>query len=101
MRVAATKIRHPRAGRASIAILVVCAAASALACAVLHAEEESQQLQLSAEPLSAIQSAAQSYIAAQFPAGASIASISAAPLDPRLRLARCTGALLASLAPGA
>ena len=69
--------------------------------AVLYASDGAGSPDAALESLTAIRAAAQSYVRAQLPAGASIANISAGALDSRLRLAHCASPLLASLAPGA
>src|SRR5579862_1808600 len=53
------------------------------------------------QPLTAITAAAQDFVRSQMPSGERDIVITAARLDPRLRLARCGGPLQASLLSGA
>jgi flagella basal body P-ring formation protein FlgA len=53
------------------------------------------------EPTDAIRAMAESFVKSQLPGDASVASITAGTLDPRLRLARCTGGMHGQLPPGA
>jgi flagellar basal body P-ring formation protein FlgA len=53
------------------------------------------------EPVASICAAAEAYVRAQLPADASIASITADRLDPRLHFARCQSPLRAGLPSGA
>lgn len=53
------------------------------------------------EATDAIRAAAESFVRSQLPREASIASITAGTLDPRLRLVRCTGGMHAQLPSGA
>jgi flagella basal body P-ring formation protein FlgA len=53
------------------------------------------------EPIESIRAAAESFVRSTLPQGTDVASIKAAALDERLRLAHCAGGLRATLAPGA
>jgi flagellar basal body P-ring formation protein FlgA len=53
------------------------------------------------EPVASIRATAEAYVRAQLPADASIASITADRLDPRLHFARCQSPLRAGLPSGA
>ena len=53
------------------------------------------------ESTDAIRAAAESFVKSQLPADASVASITAGTLDPRLRLVRCTGGMHGQLPAGA
>src|SRR5215475_6589628 len=53
------------------------------------------------EPLEAVRGAAESFVKAQLPREANVASVTAGTLDSRLRLARCTSGMHAQLAAGA
>jgi flagella basal body P-ring formation protein FlgA len=53
------------------------------------------------EPVANIRATAEAYVRAQLPADASIASVTADSLDPRLRFALCQSALRAGLPSGA
>jgi flagellar basal body P-ring formation protein FlgA len=55
----------------------------------------------SIEPLGAVRAAAETFVRSQMPPGVAGLAISAGRLDPRLRLARCAGALETSLLSGA
>ena len=85
----ASKFRHRRARRAAGALLYggLCLAAAAAA-------------GTATQPLESISSAAQAFVRAQMPPGQSGIVITAARVDPRLRLARCGGRLEASLLSG-
>jgi flagellar basal body P-ring formation protein FlgA len=86
----ASKIRHRPARRSARVLLCValCVGAAAAAGAAI-------------QPLASIRSAAQAFVRSQMPPGQSDIVITAARLDPRLRLARCGGPLQASLLSGA
>jgi flagellar basal body P-ring formation protein FlgA len=70
--------------------------AGALLCGVLAMAAATAAIQ----PLDSIRSAAQAFVRAQMPPGQSDLVITAAQLDPRLRLARCGGRLQAALLSG-
>jgi flagella basal body P-ring formation protein FlgA len=53
------------------------------------------------EPVKGLQAAAETFVRAQLPADANIASVTADPMDSRLHFARCTSALRAGLPSGA
>jgi flagellar basal body P-ring formation protein FlgA len=86
----ASKIRHRPARRT--AGVSLCAALFVGAAAAAGA---------AIQPLDSIRSAAQAFVRSQMPPGQSDIVITAASLDPRLRLARCGGRLQASLLSGA
>jgi flagella basal body P-ring formation protein FlgA len=85
----ASKFRHHRARRAAGALLCggLCLAAAAAA-------------GTGTQPLESISSAAQGFVRSEMPPGQSGIVITAARLDPRLRLARCSGRLEAALLAG-
>jgi flagellar basal body P-ring formation protein FlgA len=53
------------------------------------------------EPTDAIRAAAESFVKSQLPPDASVASITAGTLDPRLRLVRCAGGMHGQMPAGA
>jgi flagella basal body P-ring formation protein FlgA len=59
------------------------------------------QIASNIEPLENIRAAAQDFIKSQIPGDAKTSIVTAAMLDPRLRLAKCSAPLIASLSPGA
>ncbi|MGH8290244.1 MAG: flagellar basal body P-ring formation chaperone FlgA [Steroidobacteraceae bacterium] len=81
----ASKIRRPL-GRSAVALLCAFLGVAAAAAAI--------------EPLDSIRGAAQDFVRSQMPPGQSDIVITAAGLDPRLRLAPCGGRLQASLLAG-
>ena len=94
----ATENRHPDRHRPPGATLVlgVCALLAAGG-AALAQEGGAEHI----EPTDSIRAAAESFVKSQLPREASVASVTAGSLDPRLRLVRCAGGLHAQLPPGA
>lgn len=86
----ASKNRHRPFRRlaGAVALGIVCLTAAAAPAAVI-------------QPLSTIREAAERFVRSQMPPGQSDTIVTAARLDPRLRLARCAGPLEASFLSGA
>lgn len=90
----ASKIRRcARRGGYAFLFAALCAGAAA-------ATEAAAIASAATQPLASISSAAQSFVRSQMPPGQSDIVITVAGLDPRLRLARCSGRLQASLLSG-
>jgi flagellar basal body P-ring formation protein FlgA len=81
-----SKIRRPLVARVAAALLCTCLGIAAAAAAI--------------QPLDSIRGAARDFVRSQMPPGQSDLVITAAGLDPRLRLAPCGGRLQASLLSG-
>jgi flagella basal body P-ring formation protein FlgA len=89
-----TEERHGAARRLSLIALAL-----AVLCCASPARPQTGVTAI--EPVEAIRTAAESFVRSALPRGTDVASVRAAALDARLRLAHCGGGLRASLAPGA
>jgi flagellar basal body P-ring formation protein FlgA len=91
MKECASKNRHPRARRwaRTIVLGMLCLGGAAAAAAA------------AIQPLDSVTGAAEAFVRSQMPPGEAGMVIRAGKLDSRLRLARCAGALEASLLSGA
>jgi flagella basal body P-ring formation protein FlgA len=91
----ATESRHRIRRFQHPAVLVPIALALMAGLSVAMAQEDGR------EPPESIRAAAESFVKSQLPHDANVASVTAGPLDSRLRLVRCTGGMHGQLPSGA
>ncbi len=98
MTLIATKIRHERSGCLQQRLVLVGATVLLASLGVALGQETRSS---GIEPTGAIRALAESFVRSQLPRDAGIADVAVGSLDPRLRLARCTGGMRGEMPPGA